>query len=84
MPTHPDAISHPEAGDSVADLVDDAHDLMTWHTRKLDPRPKTVFYEVIAVTDSTSVYSDADLARTGLGDGSIFYRKGLTGFFDDD
>jgi hypothetical protein len=72
MPAHSDAISTFKAGNVIADLVDDADDLVTRYPRQLEARPQAVLDKMIAVTDATGVHSNANLTRTGFWDGSVF------------
>src|SRR5262249_20268244 len=67
VPADPDALALPPGGDTGADQVDDAGDLVPGHARIRDARPQTILGERIAVADAPGRAAEAEVSGGWLG-----------------
>src|SRR4030095_12420441 len=66
MPAPDHALAGRPVGHIAPDLIDHADHLMTRHPRILNPRPDALFYQRIAVTNSTRLDFHPDPSRLGF------------------
>ena len=68
MPAYAYALTVFPSSDTGAEGIDPPRHLMARHARILNPRPKALFNEHIAVADAARLHSHTNLSNIGLRD----------------
>ena len=68
VPADSDPLARRPSGDTCADRIDDAGDLVSRDARVLDAGPESLFGQGVAVADAASFDADAYGSDAGIGD----------------